>query len=126
MTPCNDSVHPQPIAIWRCSRCGYDIVEYASDDRPAEAWACEDVCRGNATHVPFPVPESDRQMDRIAIVPLGEVEHATDLAECYGETVLRIADALVADDLNDRGRIMRARGFIAGLAEQDALPGTQS
>lgn len=51
-----------------------------------------------------------------------ELERATALAERYGEAIRAIGAALVAEDLNDRGRIMRARGVIAGLHEQEAAP----
>lgn len=46
---------------------------------------------------------------------LPEAERATDLAERYGEAILKIGAALVAEDLDQPGRIMRARGVIAGL-----------
>jgi len=42
-------------------------------------------------------------------------ERATDLAERYSEAIMKIAAALVAEDLNPNGRIMRARIIIVGL-----------
>jgi hypothetical protein len=62
-----------------------------------------------------------RQSDSRAVVDA--LERAVAQAERYGEALERIAEALNASDLNDRGRIMRARGVIAGLYEQDADEG---
>jgi hypothetical protein len=62
-----------------------------------------------------------RQSDSRAVI--NALERAIAQAERYGEALERIAEALNSSDLNDRGRIMRARGVIAGLYEQDADEG---
>jgi hypothetical protein len=109
---------PLPVAVWRCPRCGYDRVEYPGDRATPETWLCEDpCCKGPAWSV---TPASERQLERIPVVAVAKIEHATDLAERYGEAIVKIGAALVAEDLNPRGRIMRARGVIAGLGESDA------
>lgn len=111
-----DPLPMTPVAVWRCSRCGYDLVEYSGAEL-SEPPLCEDICRGPAYSFPYPNPRVDRQLERILVVPVEEVERAADLAERYGEALIAIGAALVADDLNPRGRIMRARGVIAGLEE---------